>query len=59
MRPVDPRALPVADARGRVLAAPIRSPGPLPATAIALRDGWAVAAHDVVGRLVLFAGPAA
>jgi molybdopterin biosynthesis enzyme len=32
-----------------VLAAPLAAPGPVPPEAVALRDGWAVAASDVVG----------
>jgi molybdopterin biosynthesis enzyme len=41
--------MPLQQAEGRVLAEPIRSPAPVPAQATALRDGWAVAASDVVG----------
>ena len=46
---VDPCSLPMGEAAGRVLAAPIRSPAPVPAHATARRDGWAVAAGDVIG----------
>ncbi|RYJ00627.1 MAG: molybdopterin-binding protein [Acetobacteraceae bacterium] len=42
--PVAPRRLPLAQAIGRVLAAPLRARGPVPPVAIALREGWAVAA---------------
>ncbi len=48
-RLVDPRPLPIGEAAGRVLAEPMRSPAPVPARATATRDGWAVAATDVVG----------
>lgn len=41
--------MPLEDAVGRVLAAPIEAAVPLPPHAIALRDGWAVAASDVLG----------
>ena len=47
--PVDPHFLPIRDTTGCVLAETIRSPGPVPTEATALRDGWAVAAGDVVG----------
>jgi molybdopterin molybdotransferase len=46
---VAPSTLPVTEAVGRVLAEPIRVAAPVPARATALRDGWAVAAADVVG----------
>jgi molybdopterin molybdotransferase len=48
-RLVEPRLLPIGEAAGRVLAEPMRSPAPVPAHPTALRDGWAVAAGDVVG----------
>jgi molybdopterin biosynthesis enzyme len=34
---------------GRIIAAPLVAPNALPEAAIALRDGWAVAAQDTVG----------
>jgi molybdopterin biosynthesis enzyme len=49
IRPVAPQMMPPHQARGCVLAAPIQVAGPVPPEAIALRDGWAVAASDVVG----------
>jgi molybdopterin molybdotransferase len=48
-RPVAPQQVRPHEATGRVLAAPLRASTPLPAIAVALRDGWAVAAGDVVG----------
>ena len=42
--PVPPRVLPLARAIGHVLAAPLRAAGPVPPTATATRDGWAIAA---------------
>jgi molybdopterin molybdotransferase len=48
-RLVDPRSLPIEATARRVLVEPIRSLSSVPAQAIALRDGWAVAAGDVVG----------
>jgi molybdopterin molybdotransferase len=48
-RPVDPRTLPIERTAGLVLAEPLRSHAGVPAEAIALRDGWAIAAGDVVG----------
>jgi molybdopterin molybdotransferase len=44
---VAPRAVEVGKAGGRVLAADVVAPGPLPARAIALADGWAVASDSV------------
>ncbi len=51
-RPVEPRAVEIAAAAGRVLAADVAVEQALPAAAIALRDGWAVRAD-----LVADAGP--
>jgi molybdopterin biosynthesis enzyme len=51
-RPVAPREAALADAEGRVLAADVVAKGPMPATAVALSDGWAVRAE-----LVADAGP--
>lgn len=39
----------MAEALGRVAAEPVRAPGPVPSDAIAMRDGIAVAAADLVG----------
>ena len=49
IHPVEPRSIQLRDAEGKVLAAPLHAAGPVPRTAIALRDGWAVAAAEVVG----------
>jgi molybdopterin molybdotransferase len=46
-RPVVPREVELSAAAGRVLAADVVVAAPLPATAIALRDGWAVQAEHV------------
>ena len=46
-QPVAPRDIELAAAAGRVLAADATAATPVPATAIALRDGWAVQS-DVV-----------
>jgi molybdopterin biosynthesis enzyme len=46
-RPVEARAVELAAAAGRVLAADVLVEAPLPATAVALRDGWAVRAEMV------------
>ncbi len=51
-QPVAPRAVAVAAATARVLAADVVAPVPVPLTAIALRDGWAVRSD-----LVADAGP--
>jgi molybdopterin molybdotransferase len=51
-RPVAPRAVEVSAAAGRVLAADVAVDGPLPPTAVALHDGWAVRSE-----LVADAGP--
>jgi molybdopterin biosynthesis enzyme len=48
-RPVEPEETPVAEAIGAVLADPLRAPGPVPRRALALRQGWAVNAADIVG----------
>jgi molybdopterin molybdotransferase len=45
--PVAPREVDLAHALGRVLAADAAAPTPVPVTAIAMRDGWAIRA-DVV-----------
>ncbi len=42
-------ALPVAEACGRVAAAPVEAPAPVPDRALALRDGWAVLAQETLG----------
>lgn len=47
--PLAPVTLPLAEALGRVLAAPLTAPGPVPAVPLALRDGWAVAAAETLG----------
>lgn len=49
LAPVAPRTLPLRAAEGRILAAPLVAPAPVPAAAIALRDGFAVAAEAAVG----------
>jgi molybdopterin biosynthesis enzyme len=41
-RPVEPKEVDIAAALGRVLAADINAPTPLPPGDVALRDGWAV-----------------
>jgi molybdopterin molybdotransferase len=46
-RPVEPRAVEVAAAGGRVLATDVTVDQPVPPVAIALRDGWAVRAETV------------
>jgi molybdopterin molybdotransferase len=46
-RPVSAREVELSAAAGRVLAADVRVEAPLPPTAIALRDGWAVRADQV------------
>jgi molybdopterin molybdotransferase len=48
-RPVAAQQVRPHEATGRVLAASMQASSPLPARAFALRDGWAVAAGDVVG----------
>ena len=48
VQPVVPREVPVREAAGRVLAADIVAPHDLPANALALRDGYAVAADDTM-----------
>jgi molybdopterin biosynthesis enzyme len=47
--PVGPRTVAHRAAEGKVLAAPLRAPGPVPERSIALRDGFAVLAEDLVG----------
>src|ERR1700737_1685670 len=42
VKPVAPRRADLSAALGRILAEDVVIPGPLPATAVALRDGWAV-----------------
>lgn len=49
LAPVAPRLLAPAAALGRVLAAPLVAAAPVPAQALAVRDGWAVAAADTEG----------
>src|SRR5262245_6843731 len=46
-RPVPARDTDLAQACGRVLGADVSAPAPLPAQAVALRDGFAVASHAV------------
>ena len=41
LAPVAPRIVPLAEAEGKILAEPLRAPGPVPERAIALRDGVA------------------
>src|SRR5699024_740157 len=48
-RPLPPRRLPVADAHGLVLAAPVRTVHPIPLFDNSSMDGYAVHAADVVG----------
>jgi molybdopterin molybdotransferase len=47
-RPVEPRDLDIAAAFGRVLAADVHAAAARPATALALRDGWAVNSGETV-----------
>jgi molybdopterin biosynthesis enzyme len=47
--PVSPQTLPLPEAQGFTLAEPLRCPADQPARAIALREGWAVASHELVG----------
>jgi molybdopterin biosynthesis enzyme len=47
--PAAPRRVPLRAAEGRILAMPLQAHTAVPRTAVALRDGWAVAAEDVVG----------
>lgn len=47
--PIASRTVPLRAAEGRILAAPLAAPAPVPPAAIALRDGFAVAAESVVG----------
>ncbi len=49
LAPVAPCRRPLAAALGRVLAEPVRAMAPVPATAMALRDGWAVSAAETLG----------
>ena len=49
LRPVTAESVPVEAAVGRVLAEPLQAPNAVPPHAVALRDGWAVAAADTVG----------
>ncbi len=46
---VEPQVMPLARAIGHVLAAPVRAQGPVPPAAVALREGWAVAAAATEG----------
>ncbi|MEA2977347.1 MAG: molybdopterin molybdotransferase, partial [Alphaproteobacteria bacterium] len=46
VRPVEPRETDVDKAVGRILAADAVAPGTRPATALALRDGWAVKSEE-------------
>jgi molybdopterin biosynthesis enzyme len=47
--PVEPRRVPLRAAEGKVLAAPLQALAAVPARPVALRDGWAVTAEEVVG----------
>jgi molybdopterin molybdotransferase len=47
VRPAAPRAVELSAAAGRVLAADVLVEAPLPPTAVALRDGWAVRVDQV------------
>jgi len=47
--PVAPRQVPVAQARGLILAEVLGSPVGMPPWPLALRDGWAVASEDLIG----------
>ena len=47
--PVAPRRLPVAAALGRVLAAPLVAPAPVPVAPMVLQHGWAVASAETLG----------
>jgi molybdopterin molybdotransferase len=49
LRPVAPRRMPAAEAVGHVLAEPILAARPVPATLVALREGWAVRAEETLG----------
>ena len=49
LAPLPPRRVPLAEAEGAVLAAPLLVPSPVPAAAIALRRGYAVASADTQG----------
>ncbi len=49
LAPVPAREAALAEAAGRVLAEPLVVAAPVPPRAVALRDGWAVAAADTVG----------
>jgi molybdopterin biosynthesis enzyme len=44
VEPVEPREIAIEAALSRVLAEHVSAAGPLPPRAVALRDGWAVAA---------------
>ena len=48
-RQAEPQGVGLREAVGRILADPIMAPQAMPLGAIALRDGWAVAADEVVG----------
>lgn len=47
--PVAPWRIQVSAAKGLILAEPLLASAEAPASAIALRDGWAVVSHDLVG----------
>lgn len=49
LRPARTATIPIAEALGRVLAEPLIARNPVPARSIALADGYAVAALDLVG----------
>ena len=49
INPVGPTPRPVRESCGRLLAEDLRAPHALPPQAVALRDGWAVTADDLVG----------
>ena len=49
LRPVAARSAGLGEAVGRMLAEPLRCEAPVPAEAVALREGWAVSADATVG----------
>lgn len=48
-QPVAPVSSPIETAAGRIAAAPLYAPAPLPPFPVALRDGWAVRARETIG----------
>jgi molybdopterin molybdotransferase len=47
--PVEPVQVPMSEALGRICAEMLSAKGPYPAQNIAIRDGWALRANDLVG----------